>query len=478
MPPTGTSEMNSGPGKHPVSGNSVWQSSTHTRSWADSVSVSEPKTHFADTSRGRLAYQVNGIGPVDVLVDFGLFFPIDLMWEEPSLRRFLDRLSSFSRHLWFDPRGRGASDPLPHDQDRFVESGADDILALVDHVGLQEVVLLGLNAAATILFAATHPERTKALVLVDTMAHLPQVGDSTRGPSARSLERWHSAQRHDWGTGAALDVLAPSLASDERVRRWLGRCERLLCTADEAYWRMRSTSQVDLRSVLASIRVPTLGVYREGSPMAEYVRQVAQGISGAKLIGLRGNDYLFFAGDTSPMLDAIEEFLTGRLPVHDNDRVLATVLFTDIVGSTETASRLGDQRWRDLLATHDALVRSELDRFRGRFVKSMGDGVLASFDGPGRAIRCACAIRDSVRTLGIDVRAGLHTGEIEAVGDDLAGVAVHIGARVSAKASAGEVLVSSTVKDLVAGSSIDFEDRGTHDLKGVPGSWRLYAVRG
>lgn len=454
-----------------------WRALT-TRDWADSLPVPEPRTQFADTNCGRIAYQVNGNGPVDVLVDFGLFFPIDLIWEEPCLRWFLDRLSSFSRHVWFDPRGRGASDPLSHDQERFVENGADDILALVDHLGLQEVALLGLNAAAPILFAATHPERTKALVLVDTSAHLPRVGDSTRGPSAQDLERWHSAQRRDWGTGAALEVLAPTLANDERVRRWLGRCERLLCSADEAFWRMRCTSQVDLRPILASIRVPTLVVYREGAPMAEYVRQVGQGISGARLIGLQGNDHLFFAGDTGPMLDAMEEFLTGRLPVHDNDRVLATVLFTDIVGSTETASRLGDRRWRDLLAAHDTLVRGELERFRGQFVKSTGDGVLASFDGPGRAIRCACAIRDSLLSLGINVRAGLHTGEIEVVGDDLAGVSVHIGARVSAEASAGEVLVSSTVKDLVAGSKIDFEDRGDHVLKGVPGSWRLYAVCG
>ena len=436
----------------------------------------EPETKFADTSRGRIAYQVHGVSPPEVVVNFGLLFPIDLMWDEPSLRGFLERLSSFSRHLWFDPRGRGASDPLPGDEDRFAESGVDDILALVDHLGLERVTLLCLNATAPILFAATHPERTKALVIVDTSAHLPQTENSTRLRARRGIEPLHWSLRRDWGTGTALDVLAPSLRNDERARRWLGRCERLLCTADEAYWRMRSTS-IDLRPVLASIRVPTLVVYRERSWMAEYSRRAGQEIKGANVIALPGKDYLFFAGETGPMLDAIEEFLTGRLPVHHSDRVLATVLFTDIVNSTETASRLGDQRWKELLATHDTLVRSELERFRGRFVKSTGDGVFATFDGPGRAIRCACAIRDALRSLGVVVRAGLHTGEIEVVGDDLAGVAVHIGARVSAKASAGEVLVSSTVKDLVAGSDIDFEDRGDNSLKGVPGTWRLYGVR-
>jgi class 3 adenylate cyclase len=235
---------------------------------------------------------------------------------------------------------------------------------------------------------------------------------------------------------------------------------------------------MDMRPALPSVQAPTLFLHRQGLRTAAQTRDDAQHIMGAKVVELPGEDRLFFVGDTGPMLDAIEEFLTGQLPVRHSDRVLATVLFTDIVGSTEHAAQVGDRRWRDLLATHDALLAAEVERFRGRVVKSTGDGALATFDGPGRAIRCSCAIRDSARTLGVDLRAGLHTGEIEMIGDDVAGIAVHIGARVSALAGSGEVLVSSTVKDLVAGSGINFIERGEHELKGVPGAWRLFAVEG
>ncbi len=249
-----------------------------------------------------------------------------------------------------------------------------------------------------------------------------------------------------------------------------------MCTADELFWRAKASFEADMRQVLPSIQTQTLVIYRRGVAIAEQARYVAEHISGVKHVELAGEDYLFFAGDTGPLLDAVEEFLTGRLPNHDSDRVLVTVLFTDVVSSTEQASRLGDRRWSELLAAHDSLVRTNVERFRGRVVKSTGDGVLATFDGPGRAIRCASTIRDSVRSLGIEVRAGLHTGEIQVVGEDVAGLAVHIGARVSALAGASEVLVSSTVKDLVAGSGVRFENRGDHQLKGVPGTWRLFAI--
>jgi class 3 adenylate cyclase len=269
----------------------------------------------------------------------------------------------------------------------------------------------------------------------------------------------------------------PTVAGDARFRRWLGRSQRLLCSPEEAAWRLPASLAIDLRPALSSVQAPTLFVCRQGlGRVLELAHDDAQQISQAKVVEVPGDDRLFFVGDTTAMLDAIEEFLTGQLPDHQSDRVLATVVFTDIVGSTEHAARMGDRRWKDLLATHDVLLGAELERFRGRMVKSTGDGVLATFDGPGRAIRCACAIRDSVRSLGLDTRAGLHTGEIELRGDDVAGVAVHIGARVSALAGAGEVLVSSTVKDIVAGSGIGFGDRGEHELKGVPGTWRLFAV--
>jgi class 3 adenylate cyclase len=438
------------------------------------VAVAEvPETHFADTPGGRIAYQVVGDGPIDVLVDHSPFFPIDLMWDEPSLVRFLDRLSSFSRHVWFDPRGRGASDRLPRVEERyrFAETIADDMLALIDHLGLEQVSVVGASPWV-ILFAAAHPERTKALVLINAGARTLGPRGALPTDEAEFLERF----RREWGTGAWLDRLAPGVAGDARLRRWLGRSQRLLYTPDEALRRLQAASAVDLRPALASVQVPTLFVCRRGIASAAQVRDDAQHLRESKLVELPGEDFMFFVGDTAPMLDAIEEFLTGQLPAHHSDRVLATVLFTDIVGSTAHAARVGDRRWKELLAAHDALVGAEVVRYRGRKVKSTGDGVLATFDGPGRAIRCACAIRESVRSLGIEVRAGLHTGELELRGDDVAGVAVHIGARVSALARAKEVLVSSTVKDLVAGSGIEFDDRGEHELKGVPGSWRLFAV--
>jgi class 3 adenylate cyclase len=432
-----------------------------------------PETRFADTRNGRIAYQVVGDGPIDVLFSHAPFFPIDLMWDEPSLVRFLDRLSSFSRHVWFDPRGQGASDPMPRVEERFAEAIADDMLGLVDHLSWERVAVVG-DVLTQTLFAASHPERTKALVLINSgAASLRAMRLAPDGSPSAGLDQW----RREWGTGAVVERVAPSMAGDARLRRWLARSQRLLQTADEAYWRAHTALAADLRPALSSVQAPTLFVCRQGLvPNAEQAREDAQQIDGAKVVELPGEDRLFFAGDSAPMLDAIEEFLTGQLVAHQSDRVLATVLFTDIVGSTEEAARLGDRRWRDLLATHDALVRAEVLRFRGRLVKSTGDGVLATFDGPGRAIRCACAVRDSVRSLGIDVRSGLHSGEVEVLADDIAGVAVHLGARVSAAAGAGEVLVSSTVKDLVAGSGIEFEDRGERELKGVPGSWRLYAV--
>jgi class 3 adenylate cyclase len=436
-----------------------------------------PETRYADTANGKVAYQIVGDGPVDVLVDHPPICPVDLIWDEPMLVRFLERLSTFSRSIWFDPRGRGASDPLPHVEDRFAESVSDDMLGVIDHLGIEQVAVLGLETPA-FLFAASHPERTKALVLYNTTARFRWAKDYPDGVSAEVMERWLTTLVSTWGTGSSLDFRAPSLAGDARLQHWLARGERLLGTPDEMGWRMRAALEVDLRAILPTVGVPTLVLCRRDMPMAPQARYVRQHIPGAKLVEVPGGDRLFFAGDTTPLLDAVEEFLTGNLPAHRSDRLLATVLFTDVVGSTNQAARLGDRRWRELLATHDDLVRSEIERFRGRAVRSTGDGVLATFDGPGRAIRCACAIRDSLQPLGIDVRAGLHTGEIEVTGDDIAGMAVHIGARVSALAGASEVLVSSTVRDLVAGSGIEFEDRGDHQLKGVVGAWRTYAVTG
>jgi pimeloyl-ACP methyl ester carboxylesterase len=303
-----------------------------------------PETNFADTSVGRLAYQIVGDGPRNLLVTHPVF-PVDLMWDEPLVVRFLNRLSQFSRHIWFDPRGRGASDPAPHDQDRFAESLVDDMVALINHLGYDEVAVLSLTAAPSILFAATHPERTKALVLFNTSARYRSAEDYANDADADLIELSMSKWQRSWGTGRSLDQLAPSHAGDARLRLWLGRAERLMCTAEEMSWRAQAQQQIDLRPVLLSIQVPTLVLYRQGVAVAAQARYVAEHISGAKRVELPGGDHLFFAGDSGPMLDAVEEFLTGNLATPHSERVLATVLFTDVVGSTEQAARLGDRRW-------------------------------------------------------------------------------------------------------------------------------------
>ena len=433
-----------------------------------------PDTKYADTPVGRIAYQIVGDGAPDLLVLHPPLFPVDLMWDEPTLARFLERLATFTCSIWFDWRGGGASDPLPHDEDRLAESVADDMLALLDHLGCERVAVLGLASPAT-AFVASHPERTKALIQFFAAGRTGLEGLSHDEIESRLLR-----YRQTWGTEARLNNIDPSGAHDDRLRRWLARSERLTNTADEAERRLRAFYQIDFRAVLPLVQVPTLVLHRgaRGGDVlaAAQARSDAKLIPGVRQIDVPGEDLLFFFGDTGPMLDAMEEFLTGALPAHRSDRVLATVLYTDIVSSTEQLNRMGDRRWKELLVTHDEVVRAEVERFRGRLVRSTGDGVLATFDGPGRAIRCACALRDAVRPLGLDIRAGLHSGEIELSGDDVAGMAVHIGARVSALAGAREVLVSRTVTDLVAGSGIEFEDRGEYELKGVPGTWHLYSV--
>jgi class 3 adenylate cyclase len=431
--------------------------------------VDRPETRFAATSDGaQVAYQVVGDGPVDLLVNRLLQFPIDLMWDEPRLAGFLDRLSTFSRHIWFDPRGAGSSDRIPLSEHRLAEDVVEDMVAVLDDLSCERVALLGLGVPIPLLFAATHPERTSAIVLVNTHVRHRRADDYPVGLSDEELDALLS-RRVGW--------LAPSLETDQRFRAWLSGAMRLTVSPTEAARRQRYTLEGDLRATLPAIHAPTLVLFRQGLAGTGRHRYVAEQIDAARLVEVPGNDELFFAGDTQPVLDAIEEFLTGKLPAVDADRVLSTVLFTDVVASTEHAARLGDRRWKDLLTSHDAIVRAELDRYRGNHIKSVGDGVLATFDGPGRAIRCAGAIRESLRSLGIDARAGLHTGEIELRGADVGGIAVHIAARVASQANPGEVLVSRTVVDLVVGSDIEFEDRGEHKLRGVPGFWRLFAVK-
>ncbi len=408
------------------------------------------------------------------------FIPIDLMWDEPRFVRFLNGLSSFSRHIWFDQRGTGSSDAIAPVEARLIESVVDDMIAVLDELGCERAVVLGASGGglAALLFAATHPERTSALVLINSSARFRRADDYPEGYGDEDVEAILATVRDRWGTGERLGLSTPSTADDARFARWFARCERLSMTPQGADWRWRAAFEVDVRHLLPAIRVPTLVVVRAGWRGYDQSRYVAERIDGARFVELAGDDFLFFVGDTGPLVDAIEEFVTGRLPRHDVDRVLATVMFTDVVGSTEQVAGMGDRRWSELLATHDGLTRAELERFRGREITTTGDGFLATFDGPGRAVRCACAIRDAVRAIGIHVRGGLHTGEIELRGDDIGGIAVHITQRVQALAQPDEVLVSRTVTDLVGGSGIAFADRGTHALKGVPDEWRLFAVEG
>jgi len=433
-----------------------------------------PETRYATMSGGdQVAFQVIGDGPVDVLIGRPPMFPVDLMWDEPRLAHFLNRLSSFSRHIWFDARGTGASERIGGTESRLAETVVEDMVTVVNEVGCERVVLLQLGGVAlTLLFAATHPERTAALVAVNTSARVRWAEDYPQGLSVDEVD-----QAVVFPSYRSVEGVAPSLGDDVSFRRWFDRAARLSGPPHDHLWRNRGALDTDLRATLASVQAPTLVVYRRDAPVAAQSRYLADHIDGAQGVELDGEDSLAWVGDAGAVLDAIEEFLTGQLAPSHADRVLATVLFTDLVDSTPRAARMGDRRWRELLVTHDALVRAELDRFRGEWIKSTGDGVLAIFDGPARAIRCACAIRDALRPLGLEMRAGLHTGELERHGDDIAGIAVHVGERVASHAGAGNVLISRTVADLIAGSEIKLQDQGEYELKGVSGSWRLFSVR-
>jgi pimeloyl-ACP methyl ester carboxylesterase len=437
-------------------------------------------TRYARSGEVNIAYQVVGEGPLDLVFVSGWVSNLDLMWEEPSFARFLRRLASFSRLILFDKRGTGLSDRVPDDDLPTLEARMDDVRAVLDAVGAERAALLGHSEGGPmcLLFAATYPERTVALVLIGTYARR-LVGDGYPfGAAPQAYEAFLQEIADGWGGPVGLEGRAPSLVDDERFRTWWSDYLRMSASPGAALALTRMNGDIDVRPALETIAVPTLVVHRTGdrSLPVEGARYLADRIRGARLAELPGDDHLPFVGDQDAILDEIEEFLTGVRRGVETDRVLATVLFTDIVGSTDRAVQLGDRAWRDLLDSHHLAVRRELDRWRGTEVDTVGDGFLATFDGPARAIRCACAIRDAVRRLGLEVRAGLHTGECEVQGDTVAGIAVHIGARVSALAGAGEVLVSSTVKDLVAGSGIEFDERGEQELKGVPGRWRLYSV--
>jgi class 3 adenylate cyclase len=432
-----------------------------------------PKTHYAKSGDVHIAYQVVGAGPFDLVFMPGFVSNLDHSWEWPQLARMLNRLASFSRLILFDKRGTGLSDRVAGIAT--LEQRMDDVRAVMDAVGSERAAIFGISegGAMSTLFAATYPERTRALALFGAYASY-----TTWVLSHDRIPAFIQTIESNWGTGATVEIFAPEMANDPAFRDWWARFERLGASPQAVINLTRMNADIDIRAILPSIRVPTLIVHRTGDTRVsvEAGRYFAAHIPGAVYVELPGRDHAAWAGDSDAAIDTIERFLTGTVATADADRVLATVMFTDIVGSTRQAAALGDRDWRMLLDRHRAVARSEFGRYRGREVQNTGDGFLVTFDGPARAIRCADAVRDAVRPLGLDLRIGVHTGEITIDGSDISGIAVHLAARVADAARAGEVLVSSTVKDLVAGSGIRFADRGTHALKGFEGEMRLYAV--
>jgi class 3 adenylate cyclase len=439
-------------------------------------------TRYSRTAEGDyLAYQVTGDGPRDVVLPITGSAGVELIWDEPGFSEFVSRLASFSRLITFDPRGFGSSGRLDAGAVPAVQAWKDDIGAVMDAADSQRAAFLawGEAAGATMFFAATYPERVESLVLVNPYARYARNEDAPWGMPAEIIPAYVSTIQQFWGTGVCSEILAPSMIHTEEERRHWGRIERLTASPDVLAATTRAVMESDVTPVLAAIQAPTVVMSRRGDRHVrpEHGRSIALRIPGARFVEIAGDDHLPFAGRPEPLLFEIEEFLTGIRPTPVLDRVLVTVLFTDIVGSTDHVARLGDHQWRESLNRYDNLVQRHLERFRGRLIKSTGDGTLATFDGPARAIECARAIADTVKGIGLDVRAGLHTGEVEFRGQDVAGMAVHIAARVSALAGAGEVLVSRTVTDLVAGAGMEFEDRGDQQLKGVPGDWRVFSVK-
>ncbi|MEP6908966.1 MAG: adenylate/guanylate cyclase domain-containing protein [Actinomycetota bacterium] len=439
--------------------------------------LAPPDTRYTKSGDLNIAYQVVGEGPFDLVYVPGWVSNIELMWEQPKAKRFLDRLASFSRLILFDKRGTGMSDRVPNERLPTLEERMDDVRAVLDAVGSESAALLGHSegGSMSLLFAATYPARTRALALVGVFAKRIRSDDYPWAPTLEERLIAADEVERQWTVGVDFTNYAPS--EDATVIQWVSSYLRRSASPGAAAALFRMNSLVDTRHILPAIRVPTLVLQRthDRDVTVEENRWVAEQIPGARFVELPGDAHILWAGDQDAMLAEIEEFLTGTRPEPEPDRVLSTVLFTDIVDSTRRATDLGDRQWHELVDEHHSRVRRQLGHFRGREIDTAGDGFFASFDGPARGIRAACAIRESVAPLGLEIRAGLHTGECELMQDKIGGIAVNTGARVASKAGPGEVLVSSTVRDLVAGSGISFEDRGEHELKGV-GAWRLYSV--
>jgi class 3 adenylate cyclase len=431
-----------------------------------------------DSGPGSGAGNGSAAKPIDIVWIPPWISQVEYLWEERSMRAVLERLTTFARVITFDRRGSGLSDPLAGAPT--LEEQMDDVLAVMDAAGSERAAIVGTleGGPMSALFAATYPERCSALVLYATFARAVWAPDYEFAwtKEERAAHLTHLVEH--WGEGLVASGVAGSAAHDPGFREWAGRLERLAASPGTIARIFDLIGEIDVREVLPSIRVPTLVMHRREDDFikVEHSRYIATRIPGARYVELEGSDHIMAAGDSESVLGEIEEFLTGSRHEREPDRMLATVMFTDIVGSTEKAAKMGDRDWLFLLERHDALMRQALQRHRGREVKRTGDGFLATFDGPARAIRCAASVAEAMGSLGIQVRAGLHTGELEVMDGDLGGLAVHIAARVMDRAQAGEVLVSNTVKDLVVGSGIDFDDRGEHELRGVPGEWRLFSV--
>jgi pimeloyl-ACP methyl ester carboxylesterase len=439
-----------------------------------------PVTRYTRSGGLDIAYQVLGTGRIDLVLAGGWVTHLEAAWQQPRIAHFYRRLAAFSRLILFDKRGTGLSERFAVDRTPSLDERMDDVRAVMDEVGSEQAALFGISegGAMSMLFAATYPERTRALILYGSYARRVRGPDYDLGPTPEEWERSIDDLEREWGGPVALGMLAPSVADDPVAADWWATYLRLGSSPRIGAEILRINAKIDVRPILATIRTPTQVLHRTGDralPVA-MGRYLAEHIPGARFVELPGDDHQFWAGDTDRIADEIEELLTGTRPARRTDRILATLLFTDIVDSTRRAAEIGDAAWRTLLETHNGLVRGVLAQYGGIEVDTTGDGFLARFDGPGRAILAAFAIRAALEPIGIRVRAGVHTGEIELAGRDVRGIGVHLAARVLAQAGPGEILVTRTVEDLVAGSGITFEPRGAHELKGIPGTWELAAA--
>ena len=436
----------------------------------------EAPIRYAKSGDVHIAYRIFGDGPRDIVLIPGTLSHVELLWEVPSNEHLLKRLTAFARVIVFDKRGQGLSDRVA---EQTLEERTGDVRAVMDAAGSERATIYGWSEGGPmcLMFAATYPERTSALVLYGTFASMR---NEPWGVSGEQIDQFLGQLDNHWGEGVLLLLNAPSRRNDQAFLQRFARIERAAASPGAVLTLMRANYEIDVRNLLPAIRVPTLILHRAGDELVPVRagRYLAEHIPGAKYAEIPGTDHMVADQETQDIIaDQIQEFITGERRRLEPDRVVATVMFTDIVGSTQRAAEVGDGRWRELRGSWHSVMRKELTVFRGREVDTAGDGLLATFDGPARAIRCACSVRERVHALGLQVRTGLHTGECEVVGDGVVGIAVHIGARIAAMAGPDEVLVSSTVRDLVAGSGLKFVDRGTHSLKGVPEDWRLFVVQ-